>query len=203
MIASGIVSATFASLAMTIAVEQHDGLLRRLSGTPLPRSAYFAGKVGLALFTAFVIVVLILAIGVAFYGVSLPTDPKKWAVLVAVFLLGVTACSLLGVAYTRLIRSSSSAAAIVQPPYLVLQFISGVFLQYSQVPPFLQAIAAAFPLKWMVQGLRYVFLPDWVAVDDYGGEWQLERVLLVLVAWLAASLAAARLFFRWNRGYSG
>lgn len=203
MIASGIVSATFASLAMTIAVEQHDGLLRRLSGTPLPRSAYFAGKVGLALFTAFVIVVLILAIGVAFYGVSLPTDPAKWAVLVAVFLLGVSACSLLGIAYTRLIRSSSSAAAIVQPPYLVLQFISGVFLQYSQVPPFLQTIAAAFPLKWMVQGLRYVFLPDWVAVDDYGGEWQLERVLLVLLAWLAASFIAARFFFRWNRGYSG
>jgi len=56
----------------------------------------------------------------------------------------VSACSLLGIAYTRLIRSSSSAAAIVQPPYLVLQFISGVFLQYSQVPPFLKVIAATF-----------------------------------------------------------
>lgn len=34
MIATGVVSATFASLAMTVAGEQHDGLLRRLSGTP-------------------------------------------------------------------------------------------------------------------------------------------------------------------------
>lgn len=199
MIAAGIMSATFASLATTISIEQHDGLLRRLSGTPLPRSAYFGGKVGLALFTAALEVVLILGIGVALYGVNLPTEPEKWLAFVAVFIAGVSACSLLGIAYTRLIRSSSGAAAIVQPPYLVLQFISGVFLQFSQVPPFLQAIASIFPLKWMVQGFRYVFLPDWVAVDDYGGQWHMDLVLLVLAVWLVVSFVAARLWFRWDR----
>ncbi|MBK9612846.1 MAG: ABC transporter permease [Dehalococcoidia bacterium] len=133
MIATGVVSATFASLAMTVAMEQHEGLLRRLSGTPLPRSAYFAGKVGLALVTSFLDVVLILAIGVILYGVDLPTDPIKWLAFAGVFLLGVGSCSLLGLAYTRLIRTGSSAPAIVQPPYLVLQFISGS-LQYNEVP---------------------------------------------------------------------
>lgn len=199
MIATGIMSATFASLAMTIAVEQHDGLLRRLSGTPLPRSAYFGGKIGLALFTAALEVVLILGIGVALYGVDVPTDPQKWLAFGGVFVAGVSACSLLGIAYTRLIRSSSAASAIVQPPYLILQFISGVFLQFSQVPPFLQAVASVFPLKWMVQGFRYVFLPDWVAVDDYGGEWNMDLVLLVLAAWLVVSFVAARFWFRWDR----
>ncbi len=199
MIATGIMSATFASLAMTIAVEQHDGLLRRLSGTPLPRSAYFGGKIGLALFTAALEVVLILGIGVALYGVNLPTDPAKWLAFLGVFIAGVSACSLLGIAYTRLIRSSSAASAIVQPPYLILQFISGVFLQYSAVPPFLQAIASLFPLKWMVQGFRYAFLPDWVAVDDYGGQWNVDLVLLVLAGWLLLSFVAARLWFRWDR----
>lgn len=199
MIATGIMSATFASLAMTIAVEQHDGLLRRLSGTPLPRSAYFGGKIGLALFTAALEVVLILGIGVVAYGVKLPSEPEKWLAFGGVFVAGVSACSLLGIAYTRLIRSSSAASAIVQPPYLILQFISGVFLQYSQVPPFLQAFASIFPLKWMVQGFRYVFLPDWVAVDDYGGQWNMDLVLLVLAAWLVVSFIAARLWFRWDR----
>jgi hypothetical protein len=42
-----------------------------------------------------------------------------------------------------------------------------------------------------------------VAVDDYGGEWQVERVLLVLGIWLAVSFVLARVFFRWNRGYTG
>lgn len=199
MIATGVVSATFASLAMTVAMEQHEGLLRRLSGTPLPRSAYFAGKVGLALVTSFLDVVLILAIGVILYGVDLPTDPIKWLAFAGVFLLGVGSCSLLGLAYTRLIRTGSSAPAIVQPPYLVLQFISGVFLQYNEVPSGLKAVASIFPLKWMVQGFRYVFLPEWLAQDDYGGGWQVEQVFLVLLAWFVASFLLARFFFRWNR----
>ena len=176
MIATGIVSATFASLAMTVSLEQSEGMLRRLSGTPLPKSAYFAGKVGLALTTSALEVVLILGIGVIAYGVDLPTDPLKWLVFGAVFFLGVASCSLLGIAYTRLIKVGSSAPAIVQPPYLILQFISGVFLQYNQVPSFLKAVASIFPLKWMVQGYRYVFLPEWVAQDDYGGGWQVEKI---------------------------
>lgn len=200
MIATGIVSATFASLAMTVSIEQHDGLLRRLSGTPLPRSAYFAGKIGLALVTSALEVVLILGIGVILYGVELPTDPIKWLVFASVFFLGIAGCSLLGIAYTRLIRTGGSAPAIVQPPYLILQFISGVFLQYSEVPAGLKMVAAIFPLKWMVQGLRYVFLPEWVAQDDYGGGWQIEQVFLVLAIWLLASFLLAKTFFRWNRG---
>lgn len=203
MIATGIVSATFASLAMTVSMEQSEGMLRRLSGTPLPRSAYFAGKVGLALVTSFLEVVLILGIGVIAYGVDLPTEPMKWLVFGAVFFLGVASCSLLGIAYTRLIKVGSSAPAIVQPPYLILQFISGVFLQYNQVPSFLKAVASIFPLKWMVQGYRYVFLPEWVAQDDYGGGWQVEKVFLVLAAWFIASFVLARVFFRWNRGQAG
>ncbi len=199
MIATGIMSATFSSLATTISIEQHDGLLRRLSATPLPRSAYFGGKIGLALFTSALEVVLILGLGVVLYGVELPIDPLKWTAFLGVFIAGVSACSLLGIAYTRLIRSSSGAAAIVQPPYLVLQFISGVFLQFSEVPPFLQAIASLFPLKWMVQGFRYVFLPDWVAVDDYGGRWNLDMVFLVLAGWLVLSFVLARIWFRWDR----
>jgi ABC-2 type transport system permease protein len=203
MIATGIVSATFASLAMTVSLEQHEGLLRRLSGTPLPRSAYFAGKIGLALVTSLLEVVLILGIGVIAYGVKLPTEPMKWLVFAAVFFLGVASCSLLGIAYTRLIRTGSSAPAVVQPPYLTLQFISGVFLQYSQVPGFLKAVASIFPLKWMVQGYRYVFLPEWVAQDDYGGGWHIERVFAVLVLWFAVSFVLARAFFKWNRGQTG
>ena len=200
MIATGIVSATFASLAMTVSIEQHDGLLRRLSGTPLPRSAYFAGKIGLALVTSALEVVLILGIGVALYGVDVPTAPLKWLVFFGVFFLGIASCSLLGIAYTRLIRTGGSAPAIVQPPYLILQFISGVFLQYNEVPAGLKVVASIFPLKWMVQGFRYVFLPEWVAQDDYGGGWQVEQVFLVLAIWFVVSFVLAKRFFRWNRG---
>ena len=199
MIAAGVMSAGFAGLAIGIAIEQHDGLLRRLSATPLPRTAYFIGKVGLAITTAVLMVAIILAIGMTFYGVSPPRDAGRWAVFAAVLFLGVGSCSLLGIAYTRLIRSSTAAPAVVQPPYLVLQFISGVFIQYSSVPGWLQAVASVFPLKWMAQGFRYVFLPEWVAAVDYGGSWEIERVLAVLAAWFVGAGLLARLAFRWDR----
>ena len=55
----------------------------------------------------------------------------------------------------------------------------------------------------MVQSYRYVFLPEWVAQDDYGGGWQVERVFAVLVLWFLVSFVLARAFFKWNRGQTG
>ncbi len=199
MIAAGVMSTTFTSLAMTVATEQHEGLLKRLAGTPLPRASYFLGKIGLATITSVVQAAIILAIGTAFYGMTLPAGMASWLVFAWVFLLGIASCSLLGIAFTRLIPNAASASAIVQPPYLTLQFISGVFFQYGEVPRWLQIVASVFPLKWMVQGFRYVFLPDWLAVEDYGGAWHLERVALVLVGWTVAAFVLALLFFRWDR----
>ena len=45
MIAGGLMSTSFQYLAITIATERENGMLKRLSGTPMPRTAYFAGKV--------------------------------------------------------------------------------------------------------------------------------------------------------------
>lgn len=199
MIAAGIMSTSFVSLAMSVSLEQHNGTLKRLGGTPLPKTAYFAGKIVLAVVTSALQTGIILAIGITFYDMSLPSEPGLWALFASVFVLGVSACSMLGIAYTALIRNANSAAAVVQPPYLVLQFISGVFFPYDEIPGALRLVASMFPLKWMVQGFRQVFLPDWVAVDDYGGSWQTEWVIAMLVLWFATSLVIARYTFHWDR----
>lgn len=198
MIAAGVVSTTFTSLATTISIERSDGLLKRLAGTPLPRASYFMGKIVLAAITSAIQAAIILTIGATLYGVELPTDPMTWAVFGWVLILGVASCSLLGIAYTRLIPEGSAANAIVQPPYLTLQFISGVFFAYSQIPSGLKLVASLFPLKWMVQGFRYVFLPDWVAVEDYGGSWNLEQVAAALVGWTIGAFVLCIVFFRWE-----
>src|ERR1700677_4721941 len=44
MIAGGIMSTSFQYLAIGIATERENGMLKRLSGTPMPRAAYFVGK---------------------------------------------------------------------------------------------------------------------------------------------------------------
>ncbi len=45
-------------------------------------------------------------------------------------------------------------------PFTVLQFISGVYVPFNDVPALDAATSASFfPLKWMAQGMRSVFLP--------------------------------------------
>lgn len=199
MIASGIVSAAFTTLAVSVAVEQHDGTLKRLAGTPLPKGAYFAGKVLSATALAFLSSGLMLAVGVLIYGLDLPTTTGRWLALVWVPVLGIAACCLLGLAYTRLVKTAKGAAAVVVAPYLLLQFISGVFFVFTELPEWMQRLAALFPLKWIAQGLRYALLPDWVAANEPAGTWELGRVAAVLLAWLVAAAVIARLTFRWDR----
>ncbi len=42
---------------------------------------------------------------------------------------------------------------------LLLQFISGVYINFAALPEWLQNVASVFPLKWLAQGFRSVFLP--------------------------------------------
>ena len=64
-------------------------------------------------------------------GVELPTEPEAWFTFAWVFVLGVTTSALLGIALSALPRSGKSATAVVIPIVLVLQFISGVYLQFT------------------------------------------------------------------------
>ena len=198
ILASGIASVSFVSLSIGICVERSNGTLKRLAGTPMPRVSYFLGKVGLVLTTALIETVLILGIGVALFNLHLPADAGHWFTFAWVFLIGITACTLLGVAMSAVPRSEKSAAAVVNLPFVALQFISGVFVQYSSLPSGLRMIASIFPLKWLAQGFRSVFLPDSFLVAEPGGSWQHPAMVLVLAGWCLAGLVLCRVSFRWG-----
>ena len=62
----------------------------------------------------------------------------------------------------------------------MLQFISGVYFVFAELPEWMQSAASVFPLKWMAQGMRSVFLPEGAVVAETSGSWQLGWVALVL-----------------------
>ena len=199
MIASGVVYTAFQNLAITISQERDDGTLKRLQGTPMPKAAYFVGKIGQVLVLYVAQVALLLAIGVALFDVHLPDSAGDWWTFTWVSVLGLVCCTLLGVAFTGLTRTGRGAPALVSPVVLVLQFTSGVFFQYDELPSWMQQMAALFPLKWLCQGMRSVFLPDSFQRQELAGSWELDRVALVLVAWTVLALVLAMRGFRWRR----
>lgn len=203
MIASGLMLVSFQSLAIAIALERDDGTLKRLEGTPMPRASYFLGKVGLVLATALAQTAILLVFGVVGFGVQLPTDPTRWFTFGWVSLLGVTAGTLLGIAFSSVPRSGRSASAVVTPAVIVLQFISGVFFVYSELPGWMQRVAEVFPLKWMAQGMRSVFLPESFTEQEVAGSWQHGTTALVLAAWTVLGLVLCLRTFRWRRRDDG
>ncbi|MGW4890602.1 ABC transporter permease [Streptomyces murinus] len=203
MLGAGLMSTSFQSLGIGIATERDEGYLRRLRAMPVPRSAYFIGKLCLVLVTGVAETVLLLAAGVAFFGLELPTAPGKWFTFAWVLVLGMISCSLLGIAMSSVPRDAKSAAPIMSLPFLILQFVSGVYISINSVSGWMLKVGSLFPLKWMCQGFRAVFLPDQAKVLEQAGDWELGRVALVLGAWCMGGLVLCLTTFRWKSRREG
>jgi len=199
MIASGLINTGFQQLAIMIPLERDDGTLKRLRGTPMPPTSYFIGKILSVLACMIVQIVLLLIVGALMFGVDLPTDLGRWVTFTWVTLLGITGSTLLGIAFSSVPRSGRGASAMVTPIVLVLQFISGVFFIFNQLPSWMQNVASIFPLKWLTQGMRSVFLPESFAAQEVAKSWEHGRVALMLTIWIVIGLVLALKTFRWER----
>ena len=183
MIASGLMITSFQSLAIQIAIERDDGTLHRLAGTPMPKGAFFLGKIILVVVTATIQTMLLLVLARCSSTSSSRTTRSDGLTFTWLSLLGAATFTLLGIAASGVPRSGRSASAVISPIVIVAQFISGVFFVYSDLPSWMQQIAALLPLKWLTQGMRSVFLPDSFAAAEPAGSWEHGKIALVLIAW--------------------
>lgn len=196
MISAGILLTSFQTMAMSVAAERDDGTLKRLRSTPMPAVSYFLGKVGLVAITALAQQLLLFAVAKFAFDVDLPDTAGQWLTFAWVFWLGVFGGTVLGTAYSSL-ATARSVGAVVIAPMLILQFISGVYFDFSGIPSWLQQIASVFPLKWIAQGMRSVFFPEDLAALEMAGSWEHGRTALVLGAWAVGGLILCVMTFRW------
>ena len=197
MIGMCVINGALQNLAYQVATERHTKALKRLRTTPMPAASYFLGKVASVLAATIAQVAVMLLVGVTLLGLKLPASPGRWLTFTWVLLLGCTACSLLGIGMSSLIRSETGSA-IVWLPIMVLQFISGVFIVFSQLPKAVQEIGAVFPIKWLCQGMRSVFLPDSFKYAEPAKSWEPERLALVLAGWCVVGLFLCLKTFSWR-----
>ena len=198
LIGGGVMATSYQNLGISIAIERERFTLKRLRGTPMPPAAYFAGKIIQVIVAAIAEVAVLLVIGLVFYHLRLPASVSAWWTFTWVFLLGVAGCSLLGVAASSMPRSAArNGVAVVTLPFVVLQFISGVYVPFFLVPSWLRDIASVFPLEWMCEGMRSVFVPQAITLEP-GHSWQHGQTALVLLAWVVAGLVLCLTTFRWQ-----
>jgi ABC-2 type transport system permease protein len=199
MIASGLVNTGFQALAIMIPVERDFGTLKRLRGTPMPASSYFIGKTILVLISTIIQIILLLGFGLLFFGLELPSDASKWLTFAWLVVLGSACSTALGIAFSIVPKSGRGASAVVSPIVIILQFFSGVFFVFTQLPSWMQQVAAIFPLKWLTQGMRSVFLPDSFAGQEVAKSWETGKTLAILLVWLVIGIFFSVRKFKWDR----
>jgi len=165
----------------------------------MPASSYFIGKAILIFVSMVIQILLLLGFGVAFFGLDMPTDVSKWLTFTWLVLLGSACSTALGIAFSVVPKSGRGASAVVSPIVIILQFFSGVFFVFTQLPGWMQQVAAIFPLKWLTQGMRSVFLPASFASQEVAKSWELQTTFLVLVLWLIIGVYFSVRKFKWDR----
>ncbi|MGI8944750.1 MAG: ABC transporter permease [Thermoleophilaceae bacterium] len=182
-----VMATTFNAMAYNLTFLREQGILKRVRGTPVPLSSYFAGFLGNAVANAFVQVLLVVVLGHFLYDVTWPRD---WLALVAFTTVGVVSFGALGIALSHAIPSFDATAAYVNAVFLPAIFISGVFYSSDSLPPALDAVARALPLKHVIDGLSGAIVTGHGLADNAGA-------LAIVAAWGALGLVLAVRKFRW------
>jgi ABC-2 type transport system permease protein len=189
IITLGIIGAAFVNLVITVTTQRETGVLKRRRATPVPAAAIIAGRALTAIAIALAITALLLAIGWAFYGATIPARTGP-AMLVTV-VVGAASFCCLGYALTSVIRNEDAAQPVTQAVMLPLYFISGVFVAVDQLPHWLVNVADVFPVRHLAAALLVAYNPHTTGAGFAGTD------LLIVAAWGVAGLLVALRRFSW------
>jgi ABC-2 type transport system permease protein len=189
IIAFGIIAAAFSNVAVAVVRTREAGIYKRRRATPLPASAVIAGRALVGVLTALVMTIVLLVIGWAAYGASIPGSTAPAFVLDII--VGAAAFCCLGFAVACLIGNVDAAQPITLAIILPLAFISGIFIPAGELPGWLVGIGSVFPVRALAAALLAAYNPHTTGSGLRWGD------LAVLAAWGVAGLIFAMLRFRW------
>jgi ABC-2 type transport system permease protein len=184
ILAYGVIAVTFINMAISTAILRDEGVLKRMQGTPLPRWAYVAARIGSTFLIMLAMTFVVLALGIGVWGVHLRAGALPG--LIVILLLGTAAFTSLGIGITRFTPNAESGPVIVNLLVLPLTFVSNIWFPTDSLPTVVQKIASYFPIKALADGLQYVFDPRHHGTGLNGADvrtlviWGVIGVLLML-----------------------
>ncbi|MDQ3407968.1 MAG: ABC transporter permease [Chloroflexota bacterium] len=189
IMAFGLITACYTSLAMGVVLAREAGTLKRLRGTPLPTWAYVAGRIGQPLFVAALLATLIGLYGALVHGLTVPLE--RLPLLLVALTVGALSFSALGLAITAAVPNAGAAPAFINATILPLLLISDVLVPLDQ--GVLATIAGLFPVRHLADALRAAYDPTAALAAGEG-----TSSILVVGAWGLAGLFVALRSFSWS-----
>ncbi len=157
ILAYGIIATTYVNMAISTAILRDQGVLKRMQGTPLPRWAYIAARIGSTVVIVLLMTVITLTLGALAYGVHVRASTLLGLILTLV--LGTTVFTTVGIGVTRFIPNAEAAPVVINLTILPLTFISSIWFPASGMPKALSDIAGLFPIRPLADGLEHAFNP--------------------------------------------
>ncbi|MGI9185398.1 MAG: ABC transporter permease [Solirubrobacteraceae bacterium] len=192
ILAYGVIATTFVNLAISTAILRDEGVLKRMQGTPLPRWAYVAARIGSTFAIMMAMTVVVIGLGASVWGLSFRVAALPG--LIVTLLLGTAAFTSIGIGITRFIPSAESGPVVVNLAVLPLTFISNIWFPTDSLPTALKDIASVFPIKALANGLQYVFDPR------HGGAGLNGSDLRILAIWTVIGVFLMLRFLRQPQG---
>jgi ABC-2 type transport system permease protein len=140
--AFGVIGASLFGFGVSVAVERGQGWLQVKRATPMPVSAWFGAKIGMAFLFSCIIVAGLFLLGVTLGGVHLP--PTVWPALFVTLVAGALPFCALGLAIGYF-AGPNSAPAIVNMIYIPMSFASGLWIPIDFLPKILREFAPLLP----------------------------------------------------------
>lgn len=182
-----VMSVSFISLGIMTATERQHYILKRLGATPLSRAALIFGKiVAISLIVTGAVVVLV-SLGLAFYGVTIKGGPLDIAIIV---LVGVLVFATIGLMVGGMVKAEA-APAILNAVYFPFLFLGGALLPLNQMPDWLQQIATLLPSYHFTNALVEVMILGHSIFDVWPN-------LLAMAAWGVGAILVAARTFKWE-----
>jgi ABC-2 type transport system permease protein len=151
---------------------REQGILRRLSVTPVPASWVLASA-------------MILTVSIAFFGQHAPANPGGFLLAL---LLSIAASFAIGLCIAAVAPTSSAVRGIGAAVFYPLVFFSGLFYPVQLMPSVVLDISHFTPLGAAVQAIVYPIY----------GQFPPTLGLLVLAAYALVFGFLAKSFFRWE-----
>jgi ABC-2 type transport system permease protein len=152
-------SITFVSIfsGLSIIWEKDMGLMQKILSTPISRSALVLAKMLSASVRSFFQLLVILCLALML-GVPLILTPASVAGTMGFMVLGSALFSGLSMVIASVVRTRERMMGIGQLVTMPLFFASSALYPLSAMPPWLQALAVANPMSYLVDGLRGLLL---------------------------------------------
>jgi ABC-2 type transport system permease protein len=135
--------------------EKNDGTFRRLQAAPISQGVLLAGKMLPYYLVNLIQIVLMFAVGVVVFHISLGSQPLA---LVPVALATAAAATGLGLLVASLGKTQEQVGSLGTVLSIVMSAVGGMMVPVSVMPAFMQKLSLAIPHAWALTGFQDVIV---------------------------------------------